>query len=190
MENQSTPSALALSDVFRLVPNRMHEAEGAGRRGFAVWQALRHAEAPVFWVMPAYQPDLPLLWGIPSALGQRLHLVLVRSETDLLWSVEEVLRAGSAGLVIAEPEKPMSLTAGRRLQLAAERGHTTALMLIRDGAGSNACETRWHCAPRPSDGRVAWHEWRLLKNKRGAGGCWTVAWDGLRETEAVVAVGG
>lgn len=155
----------------------MHEAEGAGRRAFAVWQAVRH-DGPVFWVLYDHQPVRPFLWGLPPALGPRLHLASVRSEVDLLWVVEEILRAGCAGLVIAEPDRPLSLTAGRRLQLAAEKGQTTGLMLIQEGRGSNASETRWQCAPRARE-TGAWQDWRRVKDKRGATGEWLVDWADL-----------
>jgi protein ImuA len=94
-----------------------------------------------------------MLRGLPEGVGERLHLIRPANETDLLWAAEEALRSEGVGLVIAEPEKPLSLIAGRRLQLAAEAGRTTGLMLIREGQGSNAAETRWHCAPNASERR-------------------------------------
>ena len=81
--------------------------------------------------------------------------------------------------MIAEPDKPLSLLAGRRLQLAGEAGKTTGLMLIREGAGSNAAETRWHCAPlakKTADSTP--HCWSLKKNKKGTLESWTVYWNG------------
>ena len=94
-------------------------------------------------------------------------------------AAEEALRSEGVGLVIAEPEKPLSLIAGRRLQLAAEAGRTTGLMLIREGQGSNAAETRWHCAPNASERRDSTlHQWALSKNKKGTLGTWTVHWNG------------
>lgn len=87
--------------------------------------------------------------ALPEGVAERLHLIEARTGTDLLWAVEEVLRSRPVSLVVAEPEKPISLTAGRRLQLAAEAGRTTGLMLIRQGRGSNAVESRWQCDPLP-----------------------------------------
>lgn len=167
-----------LSDCFTLAPCRIHEAEGPGRRSFAVLQAARHAGA-LIWIIPGHAPHLPMLRGLPEGVGPRLHLVRPLSETDLLWAVEESLRSRGIGLVIAEPEKPLSLTAGRRLQLAAEAGRTTGLMLIREGQGSNATETRWQCAPRAAEHRDSTlHRWSLNKNKKGTTGTWTVHWNG------------
>jgi protein ImuA len=165
-------------EPLRLAKARVHEAEGAGRRVFALMQALRHP-GPLVWVLPAHAPEHPLLPGLPEGVGARLHIVRARSETDLLWATEESLRAAPVGFVIAEPGKPLTLTAGRRLQLAAEAGGTTGLLLIREGAGCNAAETRWHCAPEPAETPDSTlHRWSLIKNKTGTLGDWTLHWDG------------
>lgn len=167
----------APADPFELRPHRVHEATGRGRRGFALLQAARHP-GPLVWILPAHVPELPMLRGLPEGMGERLHLFRPSGEMDLLWCIEEALRAAPIGLVIAEPEKPMSLTAGRRLQLAAEAGCTTGLMLIRQDAGSNATETRWQCEPLASPADSTLHHWSLNKNKRGTTGSWVLNWNG------------
>lgn len=173
----------ATTEPFALAPSRVHEAEGPGRRSFALFQAARHAGA-LIWIIPGHAPHMPMLRGLPEGVGQRLHLIRPANETDLLWAAEECLRSEGVGLVIAEPEKPLSLIAGRRLQLAAEAGRTTGLMLIREGQGSNAAETRWHCAPIAAARRDSTpHQWSINKNKKGTLGTWTVHWNG--ETAAV-----
>lgn len=166
------------TEALGLATGRVHEAQGGGRRSFALFQAVRNA-GPLIWVLSAHAPHLPMLRGLPEGVGHRLHIVRAKTETDLLWAVEESLRSSPVGLVIAEPEKPISLTAGRRLQLAAEAGKTTGLMLIREGQGSNAAETRWKCAPLPSGTRDSTpHCWEIIKNKRGTNRTWTVHWNG------------
>lgn len=163
---------------FALAPHRVHEAEGPGRRAFALFQAARLA-GPLVWIIPAHAPQMPMLRGLPDGVGARLHLVRPAREADLLWATEESLRSPGVALVIAEPEKPLSLIAGRRLQLAAEAGRTMGLMLIREGQGSNAAETRWHAAPLSGGGGDSTlHRWSLTKNKQGTVGDWTLDWDG------------
>lgn len=169
---------LGPADPTMLRPRRVHEVQGAGRRFFALMQAAR-IKGPVFWILPAHQTEGPMLWGLPDGLAERLHLVRAKGETDLLWSAEEALRSAEVGAVLAEPEKSLSLTAGRRLQLAAEAGRTLGVMLIRQDQGSNATETRWQATPLPSpqaDSTRA--RWSLIKNKSGTLGEWTVSWDG------------
>jgi len=178
----------AADSPLALAHARVHEAGGHGRRIFALFQAARHP-GPLIWILPAHQPERPMPRGLPEGVADRLHLVTPRGGTDLLWATEEALRARAAGLVIAEPAEALSLTAGRRLQLAAEAGRTTGLLLIREGAGSNATETRWSCAPRPRLPRPGLphpgagpdstlHLWSLNKNKSGTFGDWTVDWNG------------
>lgn len=172
------PVEAVFTEALRLTSRRVHEAQGGGRRSFALFQAAQHA-GPLIWVVSGHAPHLPMLRGLPEGVGHRLHIVRAKTETDLLWAVEETLRSSPVRLVIAEPEKPLSLTAGRRLQLAAEAGKTTGLMLIREGQGSNAAETRWTCAPLPSGTRDSTpHCWGLIKNKKGTLKTWTVHWNG------------
>lgn len=175
---------------FSLAPARVHEAEGHGRRTFALFQAARH-KGSLVWILPAHIPELPMLRGLPEGVGERLHLLRPEGETDLLWCVEEALRSAPVSLVIAEPEKPLSLTAGRRLQLAAEAGRTTGLLLIRREAGSNATETRWRCEPLPAMAVDSTpHRWSLNKNKRGTTGSWVLNWDGASAAFDLVSAAG
>lgn len=167
----------APADPFLLASARVHEAEGLGRSGFALYQAQRHL-GQVFWILPRHETTRPMPRGLPAGLGERLQLIEARTETDLLWATEEVLRARPSGFVVAEPTKPLSLTAGRRLQLAAEAGGTTGLLLIREGQGCNAAETRWKCDPIAGPADSTRHCWRLTKNKSGTLRNWTVHWDG------------
>ncbi|WP_415182145.1 ImuA family protein [Phaeovulum sp.] len=165
-------------DPFGLRQRRVHEAEGRGRRAFAWFQAIHHPGTLV-WISPAHAPEIPMLRGLPQGIGERLHLLRPTSEIDLLWCIEETLRAAPVALVIAEPSQPLSLTAGRRFQLAAEAGRTTGLLLIQTDAGSNATETRWSCEQQASaQAGSTLHQWTLKKNKQGAIGDWLVNWNG------------
>jgi protein ImuA len=96
-------------------------------------------------------------------------LAQVSEQTQGLAVMEEALRDGALGMVVIELDKPLDLTAGRRLQLAAQAGRTTGLCLIRDGMGSNAAQTRWRCDPvfDPEGGGSTLMHWSLIKNKSG-----------------------
>jgi protein ImuA len=75
------------------------------------------------WALDAgalYGPAL-LQFGIDPA---RMILVRPRRDTDALWAMEEGLRCGRVAAVIGEITD-MSLTASRRLQLAAEETGVT-----------------------------------------------------------------
>lgn len=168
----------APGDPLILRPRRVHEAEGRGRRAFGWFQATRHP-GPLFWILPSHAPEGPMLHGLPQGMGERLQLLRPVSETDLLWCIEETLRSAPVALVIAEPSQPLSLTAGRRFQLAAEAGRTTGLMLIQTNAGSNATESRWHCEPVATPhADSTLHHWTLKKNKQGTLRNWVIDWNG------------
>ena len=168
----------APSDPLTLRARRVHEAEGRGRRAFAWFQAARCPNSLV-WILPAHAPEGPMLRGLPQGVGERLHLLRPVGETDMLWCIEEALRAAPVGLVIAEPSKPLSLTSGRRFQLAAEAGRTSGLMLIQTDAGSNTTETRWQCEPMVNaQADSTLHRWTLKKNKQGTLGDWVIDWNG------------
>jgi protein ImuA len=168
----------ATLDPLTLVAARVHEAQGRARRAFALFQAAR-SPGTLVWIIPTHLPELPFLGALPSGVNERLHLFRPTTETDLLWTVEEALRAPGVGLVIAEPQRPLSLTAGRRLQLAAEAGQTRGLMLIHTDAGSNAAESRWQCDAIPGAGRDSTlQRWSLIKNKKGTIGSWVLNWNG------------
>jgi protein ImuA len=178
MRPETLRPELAHADEFDLCGRRVHEAEGRGRRTFALFQAVRHP-GPLVWILPAHMAEGPMLRGLPQGVGDRLHLLRPANEADLLWCIEEALRAAPVGLVIAEPAQPLSLTAGRRFQLAAEAGRSTGLILIRQDAGSNATETRWHCNPIASpQADSTLHHWSLKKNKKGTLRNWIVNWNG------------
>ncbi|WP_283180060.1 hypothetical protein [Gemmobacter sp. 24YEA27] len=160
-------------ESLHLLKGRVHDVEGRGRTGFALFHAARLA-GPVFWIVLTHDRDRPMPGSLPDGIAERLYFIEAKDETDLRWTVEEALRARPVSLVIAAPEKPISLTAGRRLQLAAEAGDTTGLVLIHEGKGSNVAETRWKCDPLGSTR----HRWIPNKNKQGTPGIYDVSWNG------------
>jgi protein ImuA len=122
---------------------------------------------PVFWCAAGdglYGPGLAG-YGLDP---RRLILVRGRCQGDLLWAMEEALRSGAVAAVLGEIYD-LDLTAGRRLQLAAETGGATALLLrlpskaggarplAGTGAGGgtagpspSAAVTAWRIAAAPS----------------------------------------
>ena len=174
----------------KLTPFRVHEVGGAGAHAFAFAMA-RMAIGPVICICPAHETDRVLPTGVARFLPPaRLMAVQAVGEADLLWATEEALRSGAVGFVIAAPQKPLSLTAGRRLQLAAEAGRCTGLLMIRDGMGSNAAQTRWHCVPEWGAQDSTLQRWSLIKNKEGTFGDWCVGWNEKARAFSVVSAFG
>lgn len=156
---------------------RTHEVCGAGAYMFAFTLAAQLAD-PVIWVREGWDtrqvnPTGFLDFISPSALT----ICNTEDQTETLAVAEEALRSGAVSLVVMQLNKPIGLTEGRRLQLAARDGQTTGLAIIPEGMGSNAAETRWRCAPvfDPKDSTL--QMWELIKNKSGTLGVWHARWD-------------
>ncbi|MDA5093817.1 hypothetical protein O2N63_06920 [Aliiroseovarius sp. KMU-50] len=172
------------ADLFPPRRGRTHEVTGAGAHAFAALLAGR-LKGDVVWLIEAWRSDTLNPLGIfPFCDPSKLLMVHAPSPTDLLAAMEEALRSGSVALVVAEVSEALSLKAGRRLQLAAEAGRVTGLVIIPEGKGSNAAQTRWRAEPLPpaqttlSDHRPGPPRWRwsLVKNKAGATPAWDVMW--------------
>jgi protein ImuA len=140
----------------------------------------------VLWCLP--RPDL---YG-PSLAAHGLdpgRLVLVQAPRDaeILWAMEEGLRASGIVAVVGEVGT-LPAVASRRLQLAAERSGVTALLLrrwrdggqaARERALPNAAMTRWRVTALPSRplrsepgvGRPRWRV-ELLRCRGGESACW------------------
>lgn len=146
----------------------------------------------IIWAQERWRRDKLHPRGI-AAFFNPSTLILCRTgdQTETLVVAEDSLRSGAVTLVVLELSKPLGLTQGRRLQLAAREGHSTGLALISGPEmGSNATETRWHCQPvfDPVDRgpASALHRWDLMKNKSGPTGSWHIRWDGIAGRHSVV----
>lgn len=164
---------------------RVHEACGPASVSFALWTSAQTG-AEVLWAREGWQSGQLYPPGFVGLDPSRLILAQTKSQTDTLAVAEEALRDGAMPVVVLELTAPVSLTAGRRLQLAARAGGSTGLCLIPEGMGSNATETRWHCAPVFDAQDSTRQCWSLIKNKSGTNGSWHVRWDTEARRVAVV----
>jgi protein ImuA len=141
---------------------RTHEACGPARRTFALWLAAQ-TNGPVMWISPAWEadqlhPDGMRAWTNPA----QFLFVAPRRAEDILWSTEEALRSGAVPLVVADLPAAPTLTAVRRMHLAAEAGGMMAasaplgLLLLPADGGAQGIETRWHMAPTHSRNMQSW----------------------------------
>lgn len=155
--------------------------------------------------------DRPLLWAFQKLASQEagdlhgsgLHewglrpetvvIVRVRDATSLLAAGEEALKSGAVGAVLMSgwgEAKAMTLTASRRLALAARSGGSTAFV-VRAAAAAvpSAAETRWSVRAAQSTALEAGAPGRptfvaaLTRSRQGVAPTeWTLEWD--RETRA------
>jgi protein ImuA len=166
-----------LSEHFPLRPNRVHEVCGPSVLGFAFALAGQR-RGSVLWATQAWQASQINPMGVAQFFDPHSLLIAKgKDQTEVLATAEEALRSGAIGLSVVELTKPIGLTAGRRLQLAAEAGQSMGLCLVPEGMGSNAAETRWRCEPLfdPTDSTL--QRWEIIKNKSGTLAAWNVRWN-------------
>jgi len=112
------------------------------------------SDAPILWCQHGsdlYGPGVAEFGIDPD----RLILVQGKSDTDILWAMEEGLRSSGIAAVVGRPYKIPPI-AGRRLQLAAEENGVPGLLLRpqqreqKTIAPTSAALTRWHVTAAPS----------------------------------------
>jgi protein ImuA len=144
---------------------------------------LARMEGTVFWCLhwrDLFAPALSLAGLHPD----RIIFVEAGSDTNVLTAMEECLRHPGLGGVVGELKK-MTLTASRRLQLAAEQSGVPAFAFRRVSpvealAEGSAAVTRWRVRAAPSEtlgipslGRPRW-ELALERARGGDPKLWTV----------------
>ena len=174
-------------------------ADAVAANAFALGLALRATrDRPLIWVFQnlasqeagsLHGPGL-YEWGLRP---ETMLVVRVRDATALLAAGEEALKSGAVGAVLMSgwgEAKAMTLTATRRLALAARAGGSTAFV-VRAAATAmpSAAETRWSVRAALSTGLEAGAPGRpafvasLTRSRQGAAPAeWTLEWD--RETRA------
>ena len=183
-KRRSLPPVRFLGDLA-LDRTRVHEVCGGARRRMALMVA-GAMEGTVFWIKPSWMPGQINPEGMLSLADPARFIFIspIRPE-DLLWTMEESLRAGLVSLVVADLPHPPGLTAVRRLHLAAETGAEEGrvaplgLILTPGDGGAPGVETRW--SMRPAHGENGREAWRLarLRARMQPEARWTV--EGTKE---------
>jgi protein ImuA len=119
---------------------------------------------------------------------ERLIMVTAPRAHDVLWAMEEALRCRAVGAVIGEIRaRGVDVVATRRLSLAAAAGNTLALLLrTAPDEEPSAAATRWivgaaPSAPSPHGVGPPRLAVRLVRNRRGHLGAWSVEWNSVEQ---------
>lgn len=115
----------------------------------------------------------------------RLIVVETRRDQDMLWAMEESLRAQTAlAMVIGAATADIDLTMSRRLTLAAAASGTPSILLRGHAAqGTSAAATRWRLTTAPAGkdrfGALAFPRWSvaLERCRHGRTGRWLLEWN-------------
>jgi len=152
---------LALGALHEVAGSGLDEEDGATAAAFVAGILARLLPPQrVLWCLAAddlYGPGLAACGLAP----ERLILMRGGTDQDVLWAMEEGLRSKALAAVVGEVAT-LSLSASRRLQLAAEASGTTALSLRRwrnadlarrQRLSPIAAVTRWRVKAIPGEAR-------------------------------------
>jgi len=151
-----------------------------------IMRALSAEAGEIVWIMRRDDLYPPGLSGLGVA-AERLIQVRAESEEEVLAVVEEALSTRGVAAVVGEAEE-VPLVAGRRLQLACERGGATGFVLARRPWGvasrkgrteGSAAASRWKVSPAPGTagsggmglGMSRWNV-ELARCRGGRSGAW------------------
>ena len=156
--DQALPGGgLARGALHEILGTGGDEEDGALAAAFGAHILGRLGTSPILWCLPRldlYGPGLAAHGLDPG----RVVLVRASRNAEILWAMEEGLRAPGIAAVVGEI-RSLPMVASRRLQLAAERSGIIALLLrrwrdggqaARERALPNAAVTRWRVAALPS----------------------------------------
>lgn len=119
---------------------------------------------------------------------QQVLLVRAATTAQVLWAMEEGLRAGGLAAVVAEVDD-VDFSTSRRLQLAAEARGVTALLIVPALSAVSGAVTRWQLSSRGGEGESLHPKWsvELTRCRGGAPAAWEMEWNHATNDFAVVA---
>jgi hypothetical protein len=140
---------------------------GAGMGAMAlVLPALATLSGSARWIALVGPPHIPYAPALAAAGVElsRLLLIWPKDEQESLWAVEQALRSGNCGAVLAWPQKGLKPALLRRLQLAAASGGSLGFLFRPQRAAAEYSPSALRLQVRPA---TAGMEVELLKRRGG-----------------------
>lgn len=131
--------------------------------------ALARVQQEKKWIALIAPPHIPYApaWQAAGIDLSRLLWVHTRSAPDLLWAMEQALRAGTCGAVLGWPTGAPRFDQLRRLQLAAETGRSWGILFRPEAEGAETSPAAVRVRLEAHDHQLAAH---LLKRRGASGG--------------------
>lgn len=140
---------LALGALHEVAPSAP-ELTHAAAAGLFVGGILARLKGPVLWCVRRRDLFAPALAGVGLAPGRMIFVETHGGGASVLAVMEEALRHRALAGVVGEVDK-LTMTAARRLQIAAGASGVVALALRRAATEEpNAAVTRWRVSALPS----------------------------------------
>ena len=161
-----------------LVYGRVHAFCGKASIGLLVALAGK-ASGPLLWCCLSDAEEQLYMEGARQFGLQPERAILARCETraSLLATVETALASGAVPVTVAVLEDSCDRLAGRRLQLAAQRGGSLGLVGVRGRDSLGWAETAWNARPLSTRGsRERWHL-GLIRSRRSVTRSWNLEWE-------------
>ncbi len=158
-----------LDDLFGGWPRGALTEILASRRGIGELSLLLPALAQLTredrWLAFIAPPHIPYAPGLAQGGVELARVLVVKPEKnpDTLWALEQALRAGCCGAVLAWPART-DFTALRRLQLAAEAGDAMAVIYRPEESARESSPAALRLLLSPAEGEL---EIRVLKQRGG-----------------------
>lgn len=148
------PAAALASNALHEVAGHGPEVEHGSAAALFAASLLARQNGPVLWVLSQRDLFAPALTDVGLSMSR---VLFVEAGKQVLLAMEEGLAQKGLAGVIAELSGRLTLTASRRLQLAAERSGVTALLIRRSRrfddpvlSEPSAASTRWRIACLPA----------------------------------------
>ena len=180
--SEISPSVNFIGNLH-LSSGKIHEIYGNSRTTLALIIA-KKMEGHIFWIRTDSNPNYLNAEGIIDFINPgRLTFINVKKINDILWSMEETLRAGCIPLVISDlPEIP-DFTAVRRLHLALRSNPNNekiclGLLLTPQKGGARGVESRWQFSANHTEFNTEWvlecakskniklRKWKVIKKQK------------------------